>query len=265
MAITNFESGYAPVNGLNLYYEIHGEGEPLFLLHGGFGSTGSFANVIPRLAEKHQVIPVDLHGHGRTGDGDRPLSFELMGDDIAGVMNHLGLDTANVLGYSLGGGTALQLAIRHPERVRQLVVVSTPFARNGWFPEMRAGMAQLGLESAEAMKNLPFYETYLALAPDPGGWPALHTKLHDLLTTDYDWSAQIAALKMPILFAFGDSDGMPTSHVAQFFALLGGGLRDGGWQGEHRSSSRLVILPGVTHYNITESPLLWEVVEELVG
>ncbi len=162
---------YADVNGIKLYYEIYGAGQPLVLLHGGYGNTGMFGPNLPALAEGRQVIAVDLQGHGRTADVDRPVRFETMADDIAALIEHLGLHQADVMGYSLGGGVALQTAIRHPERVRKLVLVSTPFKRAGWFPENLAGMAQMGAEWAEAMKPTPMYQTYAAIAPRPAAAP----------------------------------------------------------------------------------------------
>jgi pimeloyl-ACP methyl ester carboxylesterase len=140
---------YASVNGLEMYYEIHGTGRPLILLHGGVGAIEMFGEVLGLLAEDRQVVAVDLQAHGRTADIDRPLSFESMADDIAALIEHLGFEKADVMGYSLGGGVALQTAIRHPEVVRKLVVVSTPFKRDGWYPEILAGMGQMGPEAAE--------------------------------------------------------------------------------------------------------------------
>jgi pimeloyl-ACP methyl ester carboxylesterase len=134
------KGNYAEVNGLEVYYEIHGTGEPLILLHGGVGAIEMFGEVLPLLAEGRQVIAADLQAHGRTADIDRPLSFESMADDIAALIEHLGFEKADVMGYSVGGGVALQTAIRHPEVVRKLVVVSTPFERDGWYPEILAGM-----------------------------------------------------------------------------------------------------------------------------
>ena len=129
MPTTALETGYAPVNGLNLYYEIHGEGEPLVLLHGGLGSTEMFGEILPLLANKRRVIVVDLQAHGRTADIDRPLSYEAMAGDIAALMKHLGIGKAALMGYSLGAGVALRAAIQHPELVAKLVVVSTVFKR----------------------------------------------------------------------------------------------------------------------------------------
>lgn len=130
--------GYASVNGLHLYYEIHGAGEPLILLHGGLGAIEMFGDVLPSLAQTRQVVAVDLQAHGRTADIDRPLSFELMAGDIAALIKHLGFAAADVMGYSLGGGVALRIAIEHPEAVKKLVLVSTPFKREGWYPEILA-------------------------------------------------------------------------------------------------------------------------------
>ena len=141
--ITPSQSGYADVNGLAMYYEVHGAGQPLILLHGGLGLTSMFGDVLPLLAEDRQVIAVDLQAHGRTADIDRPMRYELMGDDIAALIEHLGLAKTDLMGYSLGGGVALRCAIQHPELVRKLVVVSTPFSQNGWYPEVVASMAQV--------------------------------------------------------------------------------------------------------------------------
>jgi pimeloyl-ACP methyl ester carboxylesterase len=141
------QKGYASVNGLNLYYEIHGSGEPLILLPGGFMTVEAMGEIVPQLAATRRVIGVELQGHGHTADIERPLSFELMADDIAVLIRHLGLERADIFGYSLGGGVGLQTAIRHPEMVRKLVIASTPFKRNGWYPEVLAGMASISVEA----------------------------------------------------------------------------------------------------------------------
>src|SRR6266446_4283744 len=150
---TALKTGYAPVNGLNLYYEIHGTGEPLILLHGGLAATEMFGEVMPALSNGRQVIAVDLQAHGRTADIDRPLSYDAMADDIAALIKHLGIEKADVMGYSLGGGVALRTAIQHPGAVRKLVVVSAAFKRDGWYPEILAGMAQMNAGAAESMKQ----------------------------------------------------------------------------------------------------------------
>lgn len=250
------KTGYAPVSGLKLYYEIHGSGEPLVLLHGGLGSIEMMGNLLPPLAQKHEVIAVDLQGHGRTADIDRPISYEALGDDIAALLDYLGIKQADLMGYSLGAGAALQTTFRHPALVRKLVVVSTPFKHDGWYPGIRALMAQMGPASAEQMKPSPLCQTYARIAPRPQDWTLLVTKLGKLVSADYDWSKEVAAVKAPTLLVFGDADSVPVSHAAEFFELLGGSQKDGGWDGSGISNARLAILPGVTHYNIAASPAL---------
>ena len=249
-------TGYTPVNGLNLYYEIHGTGAPLVLLHGGVGAIQMFGEVLPALSAGRQVIAVDLQAHGRTADIDRPLRFELMADDIAALLTHLGLEKADVMGYSLGGGVALQTAIRHPDTVRKLVLVSTAFKRDGWHPEIRAGMAQMSAAAAEPMKQTPMYQLYASIAPKPEDWPVLLTKLGELLRHDYDWSKEVAALKAPTLLVVGDADAVRPAHAVELFGLLGGGKADGGWDRAGMTQHRLAILPGTTHYDIFSSPAL---------
>jgi len=253
---TDLQTGYAPVNGLNLYYEIHGTGEPLILLHGGVGATEMFGEILPALSSSRRVIGVDLQAHGRTADIDRPLSLEAMADDVAALMKHLGIEKADVMGYSLGGGVALRTAIQHPGVVRKLVVVSAAFKREGWYPEILAGMAQMGPGAAEPMKQTPMYQLYARIAPRPGDWPVLLTKLGELLRKDYDWSKEVAAIKAPTLLVFGDADAVRTAHAVQFFELLGGGKKDAGGDGSGMSTARLAILPGLTHYNVFASPAL---------
>jgi pimeloyl-ACP methyl ester carboxylesterase len=250
---------YATVNGLGIYYEIHGTGRPLILLHGGVGAIEMFGEVLPLLAESRRVVAVDLQAHGRTADIDRPLSFESMADDIAALLGHLEIEKADVMGYSLGGGVALQTAIRHPEVVRKLVVVSTPFKRDGWYPEVLAGMGQMGPEAAEPMKQTPMYQLYASVAPKPEDWPVLLTKLGQLLGQDYDWSKDVAAIKTPTMIVVGDADSVRTAHAVQFFELLGGGIADARWDGSGMSNARLAILPATTHYDIF-SPTLASIV-----
>ena len=254
--LVGVKTGYAPVNGLNLYYEIQGSGTPVVLLHGGLGSTETMSHVASALAATHQVVAVDLQAHGRTADIDRPLSCEAMADDIAGLMKFLAISKADVMGYSLGACAALQMTIRHPAMVKKLVVVSTVFKRSGWYPEVLAAMDQFGPATAEAMKPSPLYQTYARIAPKPADWPVLAGKLGELLRKDYDWSKDVAAITAPTMLVFGDADAIRPAHIVEFFALLGGGKKDGGWDGSGISSARLAILPGVTHYNIVDSPAL---------
>lgn len=250
------QSGYAPVNGLNLYYEIHGTGRPLILLHGGIGTIEMFGEVLPLLAEGRQVIAVDLQAHGHTADIDRPMTFEAMADDIAGLIAYLGLGKADIMGYSLGGGVGLRTAIQHPDVVNKLVLVSTPFRQSGWYPEVLAGQAQVGPGAVEPLKQTPLYQFYVNVAPRPEDFPVLLTKLGDLLRRNYDWSAEVAAVTAPTMIVAGDADAVITSHAVEFFGLLGGGQRDGGFDGSGMSNARLAILPGLTHYAIFSAPVL---------
>ena len=236
-------SGYAPVNGLQLYYEMHGDGVPLILLHGGGGATGMFGALLPTLTASRRVIAVDLQAHGRTAD-------------IAALIAHLGLAAAAVMGYSQGGAVALQTGIRHPHLVDRLIIVSTPYKRDGWYAESRAGMDQMGAAAAEFLKQSPMYEMYASIAPRVEDWPVLWEKLGDMLRQDYDWSDGVAALAMPTMLIFGDADSISPAHAAEFFGLLGGGQRDGSWDRSGVTPHRLAILPDTTHYDIFASPAL---------
>jgi pimeloyl-ACP methyl ester carboxylesterase len=250
------QTGYAPVDGLRMYYEIHGTGQPLVLLHGGLGATEMFDPIMPALAKDRQVIALDLQAHGRTADIDQPMSYEAMADDVAGLIRYLKLERADVMGYSVGGEVALRTAIQHPEVVRQLVIVSATFRRDGWYPEIVAGMSQMGPASAEQMKQTPMYQLYSQIAPRPADWNVLNTTLGEMFRKDYDWSSEVKAIHLPTLLVFGDADAVRTAHAVELFELLGGGKRDGGWDGSGISTARLAILPGVTHYTIFSSPAL---------
>lgn len=252
---------YAKVNRLDLHYETYGgTGRPLILLHGGLGAVAMFEQILPTLAEHRQVIGVELQAHGHTADVDRPLSFEFMADDIAALIEQLGLTNVDLFGYSLGGGVALQTAIRHSATIRKLVVVSAPCRRQGWFPEVLAGMSAMNAEAAQAMIGSPPHQAYTNVAPRPADWPILVEKTGQLLRQDYDWSAQLAALKIPTLLAFGDADSVRPAHIIEMFQLLGGGQQDAGWDGSGMSQARLAVLPATTHYNSFSSPLLAPIV-----
>ena len=241
----------ASVNGLKLYYEIHGTGKPLIVLHGGVGASEMFEPILPLLVENRQVIPVHLQAHGRTLDIDRPLNFQTMADDMAGLIKHLDLENADMMGYSLGGGVALQTAIRHPEAIRKLVLVSTPFKRQGFYPEVLEGMNQMGPEAAKYMKESPLSQLY----PN-ADWPVLFTKIGTLLRQDYDWSKGVAGIKAPVMLAYADADAIRPAHIVEFYNLLGGGMKDAGMDGSARPTARLAIVPGMTHYNIITSSTL---------
>ncbi|HEY4387527.1 MAG TPA: alpha/beta hydrolase [Ktedonobacteraceae bacterium] len=247
-AHTNNPAGnYAPVNGINLYYEIHGTGSPLLMLHGGFATFEMLSSLSSVLEENHQIVGVDLYGHGRTALTDRPIRFEHMADDITGLIHYLGLEKADLLGYSLGGMVALQAAIRQPERINKLVVISTPFKRAGWYPEIQAGQASI---APEHFIGTPMHDAYARVAPKPEDFSRFIAAMSEVTRQDYDWTEQVSALKIPTLIVAGDSDSFPPSHAVEFFKLLGGSLRDPGWTGEHLIPSQLAILPGATHYDI---------------
>jgi len=234
------QKGYALVNGLNLYYEIHGSGEPLILLPGGFMTVEAMGEIVPQLAATRRVIAVELQGH--TADIERALRFEVMADDIAALIRHLGLEQADIFGFSLGGGVGLQTAIQHPEVVRKLALASTAFKRDGWYPEVLTGMASI---SVETFAGTPIHEAYLKTSPRPEAWPTFVARMRQLLSEDYDWAEGVAALKTPTLIMVGDADGLRIAHVVEFFGLLGGGKADGDLAG--LPPARLAVLPATTH------------------
>src|SRR5207237_6410494 len=233
---------------------------PLILLHGGLGSGQMFGPNLALLAKGHQVVAVDLQAHGRTADIDRPLSTELMAGDIAALIEHLKLERPDLMGVSLGGGVALITALRHPELVGKLVLVSTPIRRSAFYPEILAQQGQVTAAAADAMKQTPMYQLYASIAPKPEDWPRLLTKVGDAMQVDFDYSKEIAALTTTTLIVAGDADIFPPAHAVEVFGLLGGGKRDGGWDGSGRPKSQLAILPGLTHYNIGSAPALSAVV-----
>jgi pimeloyl-ACP methyl ester carboxylesterase len=247
----------AQVNGIELGYEVFGEGKPLVLLHGGFGTVDMFGPNLELLAAGRKVIGVDLQSHGRSPAVDRPLRFEGMADDIAALVRELGLERAAIMGFSLGGGVALRTAIQNPELVDRAVLVSTVFKRTGWYPGLTAQMdAMGGPQTAAIMQQTPMYEAYARVAPRVEHWPKLVEQVSEAIKIDYDWSAEIPGLRMPVMLVIGDADGLPPSHAVEFFNLLGGGLRDAGWDGSDMTHHRQAILPGVTHYDINAVPEL---------
>jgi pimeloyl-ACP methyl ester carboxylesterase len=254
------KSGHVAANGVNYYYEIRGEGEPLLLLHGGLGTIDMFAPIMPVLADGREVIAVDLHGHGRTQLGDRAIDLVDIGDDLATVLQALGYDQVDVMGYSFGGGAAFRLAVQHPERVRRLVLVSAGFAQDGFHPEMLPMQAQVGAGMAEMMKDTPMYFSYAAVAPDVSEFPKLLDNMGALMRKPYNWAEDVKTLNMPVMLVFGDSDMYRPEHVIEFYKLLGGGLRDAGWMREHMSQNRLAILPDLTHYEMFASSALADTV-----
>src|SRR5919108_4615837 len=250
------KGGRVEPNGLDYYYEIHGEGEPLLLLHGGLGSTDMFGPLLPMLAEQREVIGVDLQGHGRTALGDRRIDLGDMGEDMAIILDRVGYEQVDVMGYSLGGGVAFRLAVQHPDKVRRLVLVSTSYSTHGLHPEIRPQQEAVSGAMADAMKGTPMYESYMAVAPIPEDFPRLLDRLGEFMSQTFDWSEDVAKLTMPAMLVFGDSDMFRPDHIVDFYRRLGGGLKDAGWQREHQSGNRLAILPDLTHYDIFLDPEL---------
>ena len=249
---------YADVNGINLYYETHGSGRPMILLHGGLFSGEMFDPILPTLAAHHQVIAPDLQGHGRTADIDRPIDVRLMADDIAALIDDLGLDRPDVVGYSLGGGVAFFTASKHPDKVGKLVMAAANIRRDAIPAEMLAQQGQVNAAALEFMKETPMYELYQRVAPRPQDFGRLLDKVGASMAEDFDFSEEVRALKVPTMIVCADADMAPPSHYVEIFKLLDGGLRDGGWMGEGRPKGghALAILPGLTHYNMAASPLL---------
>lgn len=250
------KSGHAAVNGLNYYYAVYGTGEPLLLLHGGMGQIEMFGPSLTKLAQSRQVIGVDLHGHGRTALGDREISLVGIGNDMAGVLKKLGYDKVDVLGHSMGAGVAFQFAAQHPQMVRRVVLVSGAFAQDGFYPEMLPQQAAMSATMAEQMKETPMYKSYVAIAPRPEDFPKLLDKMGAYMRKPYDWSADVKKLTMPVMLIYGDSDMYRPEHIVKFYQLLGGGLKDAGWQRQHMSQNRLAILPNLTHYEMHLAPQL---------
>ena len=257
-------SGYADVNGINLYYEIHGEGEPLVLIHGGLTTIGEMQGWVESLAATRQVIAVEMQGHGRTADIDRPMAFATMADDIAALLDHLKIPKVDMAGHSFGGAIAIRVAIQHANRVRRLVVISSPHARSAWYPETQEGMSQVDASLAEQMMQTPTGQ-FSKQWPDPQRFKRFLDKMGKLMSENYDWSAEIAKLPMPVLLLFADNDSIPQKAIAEFFALLAGGIKEPGWLNTQLSKSRLAIVPGYSHYNFIASPEVAQIVGKFLA
>jgi pimeloyl-ACP methyl ester carboxylesterase len=237
---------YAPVNGLNMYYEIHGTGQALVLLHGAFSAIGtSFGALLPELAKTRQVIAFEQQAHGRTADIDRPLTIEQMADDTAAALQQLGIEQADIFGYSMGAAVALHLAIRHPDVVRKLVLASITYNKSGFHPGLMEGMENM---KPEHMAGSPWHEEYIQIAPNPGDFATLFAKKTQMDRETQDLPAEaIAAIRAPTLIIVGDSDIIRPEHAVEMFRLLGGGVA-GDLAG--LPNSQLAILPGTTHVTL---------------
>jgi pimeloyl-ACP methyl ester carboxylesterase len=239
------EGNYAEVNGLKMYYEIHGTGSPLVMLHGAFMTIGAMGALVSALAEARRVVAVELQGHGHTADIDRPLCYEQIADDVAALLRHLGIEQADVFGYSMGGGAALQLAMRHPKLVRKLVVASASSTSDGVHPEVWEGIEQI---TPELFAGTPWKEEYDRVAPNPEAFPTLVEKMKQLDSQPYTWPPdEIRAIAAPTMIIVGDSDGTTPEHAVELFRMRGGGVF-GDLAG--LPSARLAILPGTTHVGL---------------
>ncbi|HEY1548306.1 MAG TPA: alpha/beta hydrolase [Kofleriaceae bacterium] len=256
---------YIAANGVDYYYEVRGSGEPLLLLHGGLGSIEMVGEARDKLAATHEVIAVDLHGHGRTALGDRAIDYRAMGDDMATIIGKLGFRHVDAMGYSLGGGIVLRFAMQHPSAVRNLVVVSSAVSADAFFADLRPHQERLGAELAEMMKPSPLYQTYAKIAPHPDQFGKLLDNMGALMRADWDWRDDVKAITARTLLVFGDNDSYRPESIVELYKLLGGGQRDAGWNREHVAKNQLAILPDVTHYDIFTSPLLVPIAERFLS
>jgi pimeloyl-ACP methyl ester carboxylesterase len=243
------KTGYVPVNDLQMYYEIHGAGQPLVLLHGAFSAIGtSFGHLLPGLAETRQVIAFELQGHGRTADIDRPLTLEGMADDVASAIGQLGVEPADIFGYSTGAAVGLQLGIRYPEVVRKLVLASVTYTMEGVHPGLMQGLGEM---KPEMMHGSPWHEEYLSIAPHPEDFATLFAKKTEMDRQIKDLPAEaIRAIKAPTLLIIGDSDLVRPEHAVEMFRLLGGGVFGDTPAG--LPNSQLAILPGTSHVTLVD-------------
>ena len=230
------------VNGMNMYYETSGKGDPLVVLHGAYMNIPSMGAIIPKLAETHKVYALEFQGHGRTTDIDRPITYPNLADDVAAFMDKVGLEKADVFGYSMGAAAGLQLAIRHPEKVDRLIAASVAYDAKGWQPDYLAFIPQMNVEM---FVNMPFAADYKKLAADPNGFPKLVEKLIQLEKEPMAWEADVKKLKVPVLIIAGDADVATLEHNVAMFRLLGGGVM--GDMGKPLPASRLAILPATSH------------------
>jgi pimeloyl-ACP methyl ester carboxylesterase len=237
------QTGYAPVNGLSMYYEVYGLGRPLILLHGAYQTIDTLGPILPALAATRRVIAIEQQGHGHTADVDRPLTYEQMADDTAALLQHVGIDGADIFGFSMGGATALQLAIRHPASVRKLVVASAGYTSDSMHA---AALEMFPSITPELFTGTPMEEAYLRNAPNPRDFPRLVEKLKQLDTTEFAWAADdIRAIAAPTMIVVGDSDVVRLEHAVELFRLLGGGVM-GDLQGMPKS--QMAVLPGTSHF-----------------
>jgi pimeloyl-ACP methyl ester carboxylesterase len=261
---TPASSGHLAVNGIRVWHEVYGDGPPVIVLHGGLMTIPEMMPLIAPLSRGRKVVAIELQGHGRSPDTDRPLAFATLGDDVAAIIDVLQLGRADVIGYSFGADVALRAAIQHPDKLRRLAVISTAYAKNGWYPEVQQGMASVGAGLADGLKETPTGQ-FARQWPEPERFPPFLDKLGRLMGETYDWSAEVARLPMPVMLAFADHDSVSQRHIADFFALLGGGVSEPGWQNTQFTKARLAIIPGYSHYNFMSSTELPTTVERFLA
>lgn len=257
-------TGFLKVNGIELWHEVYGQGEPLVLLHGGLMTIPEMMPWITPLAKHRKVIALELQGHGRSPDSDRPLALATCADDVAAVIDALGLKQADVAGQSFGADVALRVAIQHPNKVRRLIVISTPFAKSGWYREARVGMASVNASMADAMKDTPTAK-FARSWPKPERFAQFLDKMGKMMAEDYDLRREVQALRMPVMLVYADHDSISTAHIAEFFALLGGGISEPGWQNTKFTNARLAIVPGYSHYDFIHSTEVAPLIEKFLA
>jgi pimeloyl-ACP methyl ester carboxylesterase len=245
---------YAPINNLKMYYEVHGDGPPLMLIHGGIGASEAFGENVALLARKRRVIVPHMQGHGFTKDIDRPLRYEQMADDVAGLVDHLHLGKVDIMGYSMGGGIALQIAIRHPGKVSRLVIVSTTMARDGWYPDVVKAFQHMAAKASElgaGVARSPLAKLYPA-----ANWDVLFRKIGEMESEPFNWSEEVGKINATALLVFADADAIRPEHITDFYKRFGGFMRDGAVDGSQRSKSCLAIVPNSTHYNLLRNTVV---------
>ncbi|HMJ68387.1 MAG TPA: alpha/beta hydrolase [Cyclobacteriaceae bacterium] len=246
------ESGYADVNGLKMYYEVHGKGKPIVLLHGSLMTIPlNWSHILPMLAKDRKVIVAEMQGHGRTRDIPRTFSYEGMADDVSALLKHLKIDSADILGYSMGGGIAFQVAVRHPGQVRRLVILSAAYKHDGWWPEAEESFATF---NPDAFKGTPILKQYDSLGNDPAHFPEFVKNVISIDLKPYDWSKDVKSIRAPIFMAIGDADGVRYEHALELFRAKGGG-KMGDLNGLPKS--RLAIIPGTTHVGMVMKRTDW--------
>jgi pimeloyl-ACP methyl ester carboxylesterase len=259
------KTGLIEVKGAQVWHEIYGEGSPIVLIHGGLMTIPEMSALIEPLAKSHKVVALEMQGHGHAFDTDRPLSFNTFGDDVATVIDTLKLERPDVVGLSFGAAVSLRAAIQHPDQVRRVVVISSPAKHKGWYPKAQDGMAAVDHKLADGLREHTPTGKLAQQWPDPSRFPKFLDKMGKLMGEDYDWSTEIRALPLPVMLVFTDHDSVTQQHVAEFFALLGGGISEPGWQNTKFTKARLAIVPGYSHYNFATSPEIGPIIAKFLA